>query len=497
MDTMIQSYMEETEDMLQRAEECIIRLEAEFSPEEINELFRIAHTIKGSSHVMGYEAIGNLMHRIEDLLDTVRNGSISFNQDIVSLCFDGLDIAKKMLQTKTESYAGEFLEEHLEEASSIGEKIQSYISANKTTVKKNKEDTTAAQEKTGIVSALMNKEPRGKNKFYITVVLEEDAPMISPVFILVLKNIENIGTLLYSSITDDCLWGADVDVRILEMILCTDIEEAELYNYFDLFYVEKINIINLNRNVNEINDYYLNETDYSPYLMILKTVMELYRMAFCSHEIKPASEAADGIKHLQSQTTEALSRLRNKAKSKAYGKEFNDLFGMIKKMLNAKTGNNKKVKAEIRERLIDFIEKMYQGIKGKYIVRYIRLEKGNAENTLKNIMGMINRSSTLIFLINISMLDILHENEIKELIRIKGELLELGVEIGLVTYGSGSRRIINIFDSIKQIDEIKVYSSELEAIFEMFKSDDSYRRLANRIDRLKYDQRGAENNTYG
>lgn len=491
MDTMVQSYMEETEDMLQRAEECIIRLEVEFSSEEINELFRIAHTIKGSSHVMGYEAIGNLMHKIEDMLDMVRNGSISFNQDIVSLCFDGLDIAKKMLQTKAESYAGEFLEEHLEEASSIGEKIQSYISVNKTNGKTNREDSAAAQEKTGIVSTLMNKEPRGKNKFYITVVLEEDAPMISPVFILVLKSIENIGTLLYSSITDDCLWGADEDVRILEMILCTDIEEAELYNYFDLFYVEKINIINLNRDVNEINDYYLNETDYSPYLMILKTVMELYRLAFCgSCEIKPNSEAANGIKHLQSQTTEALSRLRNKVKSKAYNKEFNDLFGMIKKMFNAKTGINQKVKANIQERLIDFIEKLYQGIKGKYIVRYIRLEKDNAENALKNIMGMVNKYSTMIFLINISMLDILHENEIKELIRIKGELLEQGVEIGLVTYGSGSKRIINIFDSIKQIDEIRVYSSELEAILGMFKSDDSYRRMANRIDQLKYESKG-------
>ena len=84
MDTMIASYMEETEEMLQRAEECIIRLEMEYSPIEVNELFRIAHTIKGSSHMVGYEDIENLMHKLEDMLVSARKGPIMFDQSIVS-----------------------------------------------------------------------------------------------------------------------------------------------------------------------------------------------------------------------------------------------------------------------------------------------------------------------------------------------------------------------------------------------------------------------------
>lgn len=95
MDTLIQSYLEETEDMLQNAEECIIKLETEFSVSEINELFRIAHTIKGSSYMVGYEDIGSLMHKLEDMLDLVRNGSISFNRDITAFYFEGIDIVKK------------------------------------------------------------------------------------------------------------------------------------------------------------------------------------------------------------------------------------------------------------------------------------------------------------------------------------------------------------------------------------------------------------------
>jgi len=487
MDTMIQSYMEETEDMLQRAEECVIRLETDFSSEDINELFRIAHTIKGSSHMVGYEDIGNLMHKIEDMLESVRNGSISFNKEIVSLCFDGLDIVKKMLQARTERYSEDFLKEHTEEAAKIAEKIHGLIKVNNT-----EKNIVSEQENTGIVSTFLNKKPRGKNKYYITVVIEEDAPMVSPVFILILKNIEDIGTILYSTITDDDLWSTDEnEVRELEMILSTDLEEAQLYTHFALFYVEKINIINLNRNVNEINDYYLNETDYTPYLTVLNTLMELYRLAFCGPcETEPDNKTGYIIKQLQSETSEALSRLRNKIKSKAYKKEFDELFNLTKKMLNGKTGTNQKIRTKIQERLNKFIEILYHGIKGRYIVGYIKLEKDNPIISLEKFIRMINKSSILIILINISMLDILHENEIKDLIRIRNELQEQGIEIGLIMDRSCSRKIVNIFDSIKQIHEFRLCTSELDAILGMFRASDSFQRITGRIDLLKYGTKG-------
>ncbi len=79
MDAVIQSYMEEAEELLEKAEECIIRLEKEYSLVDVNELFRIAHTIKGFSRMMGYEDIGNLMYKIEDMLDCARNGSALFD----------------------------------------------------------------------------------------------------------------------------------------------------------------------------------------------------------------------------------------------------------------------------------------------------------------------------------------------------------------------------------------------------------------------------------
>lgn len=252
MDEMLQAYMEETEELILKAEECIIRLEIEYSSVDVNELFRIAHTIKGSSHMVGYEDIGNLMHKIEDMLDYARNGSILFDQSIVQLCFEGIDTVKKMLISKREPESYEDITQLVNSAAINIEKIDSFIRVNK----KEEEKVTALQSATGIVSSLLKVGPKGENKYYITFFIEENAPMVSTIFIMILNSIQEIGTLEYSSVSDDffCVDSQDNDINILSIIISTDVEEADLYTFFTLFYVEKIDIINLNKRKNKQSD---------------------------------------------------------------------------------------------------------------------------------------------------------------------------------------------------------------------------------------------------
>lgn len=480
MDTMIQSYMEETEDMLQKAEECIIRLEMEYSSVDINELFRIAHTIKGSSHMVGYEDIGNLMHKIEDMLDCVRKGSILLDQSIVSLCFDGFDLVKRMLNGKAESEAEEALEEHRKDAADISSKIDGYIGSNKQ--KKNtKPKKSKKQEETGIVSLLLSKEPKGRNKYYITVFIEEDAPMISPILAMILKVIEDIGTLIYSSITDNHLMEDNIDIKTFEMILCTDVEEAELYTYFSLCYVEKINICNLNRNVSKIKDYYLNEPEYASHISILKAIMKLYSFIFRHPtEYKGNKEEGYSISKLQKETIDAISRIGDIEKSKVYGKEFNRLFNFIKDISNGRLKGKEKVTIN-QGRMIKLIETLYNEVKGKYIVRIVRPEQDGFIDRLKSFLDTVKKSTTLIILIDISKLNILHEQEIRDLIGIYNDLKDQGIVNGFIADRHASRRVINIFDAIKELYDFRVFSSELDAVLGIFHEAESYHRIMNRI----------------
>lgn len=486
MDTMIQSYMEETEDMLQKAEECIIRLEMEYLSVDINELFRIAHTIKGSSHMVGYEDIGNLMHKIEDMLDCARNGSILFDQSIVSLCFEGLDTVKKMLQYKKEPGPQALMASLVNAASRINEMVEAFIRANK----KEEEKTAAEQPTMGMVSSLLNKKPKGKNKYYITFFIEEDAPMVSPVLIMILKSVEDIGTLVYSSVTDSYFSGCpgDHEIKTFDIILCTDIDEAELYTYFALFYVERINIVDLTRSKLEENDHYFNDSDNTSYIIILRAFMKLYNILFSqSKEFKINKEELNIIKTLYREAVDAFGRMKNRNKISTFIKDFNELYSLIIKIYGGQVGADEILCSNTQTQMVKLMERAYNYTKGKHIFSIFKSEKDGFMNRLRNFMGMVNKSSTLIILIDFSEFAILHENEVKDLIEIKKQLEDQNIEIGIIAEGSGARRIINIFDSIKPVKEFKVFGSELDAILGLFHSEDCFHRISKKVKDVQYE----------
>ena len=74
---MLDMFLFETSQLLEQLEGMLIQIEREQSipPESINEIFRIMHTIKGSSAMMSFDAISVLAHSLEDLFDTIRSGS--------------------------------------------------------------------------------------------------------------------------------------------------------------------------------------------------------------------------------------------------------------------------------------------------------------------------------------------------------------------------------------------------------------------------------------
>jgi len=478
MDTMIESYLEETEEMLQRAEECIIRLEMEYSDLDVNELFRIAHTIKGSSYMVGYEDIGKIMHKIEDMLDCVRNGSILFDQSIVSLCLEGLDIVNKMLQNKKEKGSAEIIESLVNAASRINEMIEVFIRVNK----KEEEKVVIEESEIGIVSSQLSKKPKGKNKFYITFFIEEDAPMVSPVLIMILNSVQGIGTLVYSSVGDKYFSGSsgDDDIKTFDIIISTDIDEAELYTYLALFYIEKINIVDLSRSKVEENDFSFIDNDDAFYVIILKTFLKLYKIVFSlSKEFNIKKEDIDIMRSLHCQAVNAFGKMKKKDITDDFITDFNGLYNqLIKRYEGQVDGAQKKFSPIQTQQVLGLMERAYNYTKGKHVFSIFKSEREGFISRLRNFIGMLNKSSTLILLIDLSKLTILHENEVKDLIEIKKQMECQDIEIAIIVEGPDARRIINIFDSIIQVEKFHVFRSELNAILGIFESEDYFHRIS-------------------
>ena len=62
-------------------------------------LFRAAHTLKGSSRAMGFLAVGDLTHEMENVLDDLRNDKLAVTTPIVNALLDCLDALAALVDT--------------------------------------------------------------------------------------------------------------------------------------------------------------------------------------------------------------------------------------------------------------------------------------------------------------------------------------------------------------------------------------------------------------
>tara|TARA_Y100000780_G_scaffold148538_1_gene133819 strand:- start:13426 stop:15396 length:1971 start_codon:yes stop_codon:yes gene_type:complete len=91
-------FFDESDEHLQDMEQLLMTLDVDSpDPEELNSIFRAAHSIKGGSGIFGFDALMNLTHVMENLLDKARNQEIQVTADIVDVFLQTLDVLKDTL----------------------------------------------------------------------------------------------------------------------------------------------------------------------------------------------------------------------------------------------------------------------------------------------------------------------------------------------------------------------------------------------------------------
>jgi len=91
-------FLSESREHLSALNKLIVDLEGDGGDREnINALFRSAHSIKGMAASMGYGEIAGLAHKIEDLMDKVRKELLVFDRGIADLLLEGSDLLEGLL----------------------------------------------------------------------------------------------------------------------------------------------------------------------------------------------------------------------------------------------------------------------------------------------------------------------------------------------------------------------------------------------------------------
>ncbi len=96
-DEILEFFQPEAEEHLQIVSDCLISLEGNNNPEEINKLFRAIHTVKGSAAQVGLKRLGGIAHRVEDLIGRLRDGEMEPSPTVVDLCLESVDVLKRTL----------------------------------------------------------------------------------------------------------------------------------------------------------------------------------------------------------------------------------------------------------------------------------------------------------------------------------------------------------------------------------------------------------------
>lgn len=100
MDELTGVYVQESREQLAEMEAGLLRLEQ--NPEDsdnINAIFRAAHTIKGGSGVVECAFIEQFTHRVENLLDALRNGEIAVSGSLSTLLLECCDHMGRLVDT--------------------------------------------------------------------------------------------------------------------------------------------------------------------------------------------------------------------------------------------------------------------------------------------------------------------------------------------------------------------------------------------------------------
>lgn len=100
---ILATFRAESEEGLDRTEQYLIAAETNpENPELLDEMFRVAHTIKGNASALDFPELAGFAHVMEDLLETVRRHDLTISRDVVSLLLHAVDALRALIPSAVE-----------------------------------------------------------------------------------------------------------------------------------------------------------------------------------------------------------------------------------------------------------------------------------------------------------------------------------------------------------------------------------------------------------
>jgi two-component system chemotaxis sensor kinase CheA len=242
-DAEIAIFQEELEEKMQVINDNILLLEQQqATPEIIQEIFRAAHTIKGSSAIMGYDKMTELTHEIESLFDEIRHDRLDITGYLVDVLFEAMDT---LTELKEEIVSGTTNNVNIEPVLLKIKQVKDGIypeveaSADKQEQAPAPPQTTPAALETAqplldvemddaVDDVIREAEMRGYRAYGLQVVFEDDCQMKEVRAFLLFETLEQTGEIIKSNPPAEDIQSGRFDNNISMILISqSDIDQVK------------------------------------------------------------------------------------------------------------------------------------------------------------------------------------------------------------------------------------------------------------------------------
>ncbi|MGE7841823.1 chemotaxis protein CheW [Lysinibacillus sp. NPDC093712] len=246
----LEMFIEESKEHLQACSEHLLELEK--NPDDlaiVGEIFRSAHTLKGMSATMGFEDLADLTHKMENVLDAIRNEKIHVSPEILDIVFESVDHLEEMVMDIANGGDGK-----RDVSSTVAQlkRIESGEEAAREVVA-----TVATEEKPQVSSVLeydsfeqtviTQSAEQGFNAFEISVSLREDCLLKAARVFMVFEILEKDGDVIKSTPSVEKLEDEQFDQQFYVAFVTKESAEDMQKKLMKVSEVEEVQVASINQ----------------------------------------------------------------------------------------------------------------------------------------------------------------------------------------------------------------------------------------------------------
>jgi two-component system chemotaxis sensor kinase CheA len=215
MDEYLPMFLAEGREHLQELNLAVVRIEeTPDDPETVDEIFRIAHSMKGMSATMGFSGMAALTHEMEDVFELLRQRAGGLERAAIDVLFDSLDALSAAVEAIDRTGAEEI------QPQALIERLQSLVRERTPIQEAQRAGAAPIPDNLAELSD-------GRRVVQITAILNEDVSMPSVRAYMVLSSIAELGETLACRPSPDELEGFDGHELVDDIVVVPDLPEAD------------------------------------------------------------------------------------------------------------------------------------------------------------------------------------------------------------------------------------------------------------------------------